>query len=201
MNPWIVVLAIGDLLLVVAVAVIGAALVEVFRQLREFRTTLALDDLPLPLDLRGAKILSTDFGLASAMVSLPEAVIVVLSTKCATCLAIAQSFAGGAPNSVWFVLQTTEDDAASMRAVLNSCRERLVVDRDGRMCERVGLQVTPSVLTVRWGEVVRAQAVSSVRQVFSLVPVVSPIGARTVSDGEDAVTESGSRGFVELRDD
>jgi hypothetical protein len=184
MSTWIV-LAVAGSILALIVAMIGAALVEAFRQLTEIRTTLNLDDLPLPLDLRGEKMRAADFGLPGTIDAIPEAVIVVLSTKCATCIAIAQSFGGGAPSSVWFVLQTAQDDAANMKAVLSSCRERLVVDVNGLLCDRVGLQVTPSVLTVRWGEVVRAQAVSSVRQVFSLVPAVSPIGNRASSDLTD----------------
>jgi hypothetical protein len=174
---WVTLVAIGGSLLALVLASVCAAPVEVFRQLKELRVALDLDDLPLPLDLRGTEIRAADLGLHDGIASLPEAIIVVLSTKCATCLAIVQSFAGGAPSSVWFVLQTAEGEPASIGSVLSSSRERLLVDVGGRLCERVGIQVTPSVLTVRWGEVVRAQAVSSVRQVLSLVPVVSPIGS------------------------
>jgi hypothetical protein len=176
MSVWIVLLLIGGTALAVVVALACAALVEVFRQLKELRTALDLDDVPLPLDLRGTTIRATDLGLDGALSSLPETIVVVLSTKCATCLAIAHSFAGGSPGSVWFILQTAEDEPMNLGSILSSSRERLLLDPGGRMCERVGIQVTPSLLTVRFGEVVRAQAVSSVRQVLALVPVVSPIG-------------------------
>jgi hypothetical protein len=182
MTVWAIALTVAGVVLSAVVVVTAAAMVEVFRQLKEMRTMLALDDLPVPLDLREAKIQPADLGLQALSPSVPQAIIVVLSAKCSTCVAIAQSFAGGAPSSVWFVIQAVGGSAEDMITVLSSSRDRLVVDPDGRLCERIGLQVSPSVLTVRWGEVVRAEAVSSVRQVLSLVPVVTPIGSQVAAD-------------------
>lgn len=56
--------------------------------------------------------------------------------------------------------------------VLADSAERVVVDADDEIAHRVGLNVTPTVLAVSYGEVARAHAVSSVRQVLSMIPLV-----------------------------
>jgi hypothetical protein len=170
-----VLLAVAGVGFTLVLAIVCGALVEVFRQLADIRQAFDLDDEPLPLDLGRNGLRAAELGLPARIEGLPEAIVVFLSTKCAACASIAHLFSGGSPESVWFVVQA-EHDAASLIETLERAGERLVVDIDGRMTAELGLEVTPSVLTVRYGEVVRAQAVSSPRQVLGLVPVVAPVG-------------------------
>jgi len=172
-----------EIIIAVVLTMMGAvlllvcgALVEVFRQLSDIRERLDLDDRPLPLTLSSADMTAADLALPAAVERLAEAIVVVLSRKCATCLAIAQSFAAGAPETAWFLLQVPTDDLEGSADMLSGCRDRVVVDVDSQISKVAGINVVPSVLTLRWGRVDRAQAVSSVRQVMSLIPTVRPLG-------------------------
>jgi hypothetical protein len=178
MNLGLVFVAVVLAVIAAVVLVICGALVEVFRQISDIRTTLDLDDVPLPLALGNLSISAADLAMPDAVAKLPEAIVVVLSRKCATCISIAQSFAAGAPETVWFVLQTAADEVGTAGDMLDGCRDRVVIDIDSKISEKAGVNVAPSVLSLRWGQVERAQAVSSVRQVMSLVPTVRPIGSK-----------------------
>jgi hypothetical protein len=173
----IVLLSIAGGVLAVAVTLCCGALTEVFRQLADIRAVLDLDDKPVSLDLGREPLRASELGLPESIATMPEAIVVMLSSKCATCLTIAHAFHGGAPDSVWFLLDAEDHESSPLRINLADSAGRIVSDREGRIAGRLGLEVTPSVLTIRYGDVVRAQAVSSARQVLSLVPVVAPIGS------------------------
>lgn len=171
----------GGIGLAVLVALCAAALVEVFRQLAEIRHSLNLEDLPIPIALKGGKVGVSEIGLPHAIADAPAAIIVFLSPKCASCLAIAEAFRGGAPGSVWFVLPTPPVPEQMVDALAASA-ERIVLDEADAIADAVDLRVTPAVLTASYGEISRAQAVSSPRQVMSLIPTVFP------SDGGPATS-------------
>jgi hypothetical protein len=182
----ITLVAVGVGLLAVVLAVVCAALVEVFRQLAEIRASLNLDDRALPLGLLNMDVSVTEIGLPEELATAPEVIVVFLSTKCATCLSIAEAFRGGAPSSVWFALQSDEAGLTKLTAPLERSSDRIVADVGGKIASRIGLDVTPSVLTVQYGQIVRAQAVSSVRQVLAAVPVVAAIGPSEGANGKVA---------------
>lgn len=167
-------LATGTVLLAATAAVMASALVEVYRQLAEIRVALRLDDLPMPLALGRGELTASAIGLPHELAIAPEAIAVFLTTTCATCLMVAEMFRGGSPGTVWFVVPQSDSDLAT---ALEASSDRIVLDPDGAIAERAGLNVAPSVLTIRYGDVVRAQAVSSPRQVMSLVPAVTPRGS------------------------
>jgi hypothetical protein len=155
-------------------AVVCGALVEVFRQLADVRTVLRLDDRPLPLQLERPDEDVTALGFPDELALLPEAILVFLSARCASCFSIAHSFKGGAPDSVWFVLEADGSDVEKIREPLKQSAERIVVDRDGGLAHAVGVEITPAVVSLEYGRVSSARAVSSFRQVTSLVPAVTP---------------------------
>jgi hypothetical protein len=163
----------GGVVLAVLVALCCAALVEVFRQLAEIRRSLNLEDLPIPIALKTGGLRVTDIGLPPELAEAPAAIVVFLSPKCASCLAIAEAFRGGAPASVWFVLPTPPYPDQLVEA-LSQSGERVILDESDRIVDAIDLRVTPAVLTMSFGEIRRSQAVSSPRQVMSLIPTVFP---------------------------
>jgi hypothetical protein len=161
----------SEVLLAFVLAICCGALVEVFRNLRDIRTVLNLEDEPTPMELATRELELGDLGFAPALESEPEAIVVFLSSKCGTCRTIAEAFRGGAPETVWFVLSGTPEPTPLLETLAHSL-ERVIVDIDDEVANRIGVHVTPSVLTLSYGRVTRAQAVSSARQVLRMIPIV-----------------------------
>lgn len=182
---WII--ALGGVALTLVVAVCAAALVEVFRQLAELRTVLNLQDQPTPIGLKAGEIHTDEIGLPAEIAQEPEAIVIFLSPKCATCLTIAEAFRGGSPATVWFVLPGSPVPAMLVEALVDSAG-RVIVDEDEAIADRIHLHITPSVLTTSFGAVMRAHAVSSARQVLGLIPTsVSRQVLRTGLDSTDSL--------------
>jgi hypothetical protein len=191
---WVVA---GGVVLTLVVALMCSALVEVYRQLADIRASLHLEDLPRPLGFRPGELRASDIGLPATLAAEPEAIAIFMTTTCSTCLLVAEMFRGGAPATVWFVLPNGESE---LTTTLAASSERFVIDEDGAIAERAGLNVAPSVLTLRYGEVVRAHAVSTPRQVLSLVPAVMPRGAaRPAPDEADEAEPLIRPGKVPIR--
>lgn len=171
-------LALGGAFVVAVLTLCCAALVEVFRQLGEMRSVLNLGDQAPPLNIRSRELSSSDLGLPTAVMREPEVIAIFLSAKCATCIAIAEAFRGGAPGTVWFVLSGDGSRASALWEYLKASEGRVLVDANERIARAIDLNVTPAVFTIRWGEVIKAHAVSSPRQVLNLVPTVAPRGVR-----------------------
>jgi hypothetical protein len=168
------VLAVGAVALGFVVAISSAALVEAFRQLAELRDTLKIHDEPIPLRLKAGELRIDEIGLPPELGAEPKAIAIFLSTKCATCLTIAEAFRGGSPGTVWFVLPTPPTPT-ELLGTLSQSAERVIVDENSDIADSLGLNVTPSVITTSYGEITRAQAVSTPRQVLALIPTVFPL--------------------------
>jgi hypothetical protein len=170
-------LFLGGVAVTFVVAVCAAALIEVFRQLAELRIALNLQDEAIPLSLRAGELSTNEIGLPTALAAEPRTIVVFLSQKCATCLTIAEAFRGGSPVTVWFVLPSPPAPTGLLETLVHS-NERVVVDENDEIADKLGLHVTPCVLTTSYGEITRAQAVSSPRQVLGLIPTVLPRGPK-----------------------
>lgn len=170
-------LVLGTVLLALVVTLCCGALLEVFRQLAELRKVLSLDDQPRPLNLVRPEISLVELGVPSSIGVKAEEIVVFLSGTCATCLAIAEAFRGGAPESVWFVVAANEKHKVVVP--LRSSSERLIIDPEGEIAARLGLEIVPTVLTLRFGAAVRAYAVATPRQVMSLIPTTPVVGRDT----------------------
>jgi hypothetical protein len=168
---WIVAIAGAALALIVLAC--AAALVEVFRQLSEIRGAINLMDEPIPLNLKSGELRTDDIGLPGELAVEPQAIVIFLSLKCSTCLTVAEAFHGGSPATVWFVIQSSPRSSMLSQMLADSA-ERVIFDEDDQIAMRLGLNVTPSVLTTSFGEIMRAQGVSSARQVLNMVPTLLP---------------------------
>lgn len=166
---WIV--AIVGAVALLGLAVCCAALVEVFRNIAELRVALNLQDKPTAIKLDAIGARCDEVGLPESIAAEPSSIVVFLSPKCGTCLTIADAFRGGSPETVWFVLSGTP--SSEIRAALVASAPRVVLDDDDAIANRLGLHVTPSVLTMTFGEISRAQAVASARQVLGMIPVTT----------------------------
>jgi hypothetical protein len=188
----LVLIAIAGTGLTLLVLICCGALIEVFQQLEQVRTTIKLDDKPIPLELRSGGTSVTDLGLPSALVDIPEMILIFLSSKCVTCKSIAHAFRGGAPERVWFILETDEDGRKELSDVLSATESRIVWDKSGEIATVAGIDITPSVLTLSYGTIVRAYAVSSAHQVFALIPTVLPAAILQANGREPAMATSTS---------
>jgi hypothetical protein len=181
-------LTLGTVALAAVVIVCCGALVEVFRQLSLLREAVNLEDSPQPLNFKARELSAVAAGFPNEVVREPEAIAVFLSAKCGTCLAIAEAFRGGAPETVWFVLPDPATPFADgLAEALVAAQDRIIYDSNNTIADRLGLQVTPAVLTIQFGEIVRAHTASSARQVMSLLPTVAPRGLAIRRGGRDGV--------------
>jgi hypothetical protein len=162
-------LLISVAVLAVIVVVLAAAVHEILNQLREVRGAMAIEDKPIAMDV-GSSFLAREIGLRDC--DARDCIAVVLSPHCGTCAAIARSFRGGAPESVWFVVIAADGGGASGALVddLSAVGDRLIIDRDERILRKLGVEVTPLVLQFMGGSLGAAHAVSSPRQVLGLIP-------------------------------
>lgn len=181
-------LAVAEIVVALLVVIACSGLVEAYRQLADIRAALHLEDLPRPLALRPGELRASDLGLPVDVEVEPEAIAIFLTTTCSTCLAVAEAFRGGAPSTVWFVIP---NGATGLAATLAAADSRVVFD-DGSIADRAGLNLAPSVLTIRFGDVVRAHGVSSARQALSLVPAVTPRGTERLSTFQQAAPSRGA---------
>lgn len=165
------VLTLGFILCAVVVAISAAALVEVFRQLADIRTALDLQDEPMPLGVKSGELRTDDVGLPREIAIEPQALVVFLSGKCLTCLAVAESFRGGSSETVWFVL-TGVPVPASLIEMLSESAERVIIDENDAIAARIGMHVTPAAFITTYGEITRAFAVTTPRQVQRMIPAV-----------------------------
>jgi len=153
------------------------ALVEMFRQIQQIRTHLDMVDRPLPLDLGAQQGISPSaLGLPSSLDNEQTAMVLFLSNTCATCRSIAAALRGAVPQTLWVVVEPVfSDDADLFIEEFSLQGERVLVDRDGSIAGRLGLDITPSAIFVQDGRIERAQTVPSIRQLFSVLPVVRPL--------------------------
>jgi hypothetical protein len=186
----LVLIAIAGTGLTLLVLTCCGALVEVFQQLEQVRTTIKLDDKPIPLELRSGGTSVTDLGLPPVLAEIPEMILIFLSSKCVTCKSIAHAFRGGAPERVWFILETDADGRKELSAALSTTESRIVWDKTGQIAKVAGIDITPSVVTLSYGAIVRAYAVSSAHQVFALIPTVLPAAILQGNGDEPAMATS-----------
>lgn len=170
--------------LALLILVIGAALVEVFRQLDDVRSALNMRDEPIALNLKSRGKNAAELLLPREVEDIPSAIVILLSAKCATCLAVAEAFRGGSPETVWFIVPT--DAPSHLLNALAQSAPRVIPDHQEKIAAALGLAVTPSVVTFAYGVVEKAQAVSTARQVMGLIPTTIPNLSRGLIEGSPA---------------
>lgn len=149
-----------------------AALVEVFSQLRDLREVTELDDRASPLTLaEDAERDASALGLPEGLVEAPRAAVILLSSSCAVCGAIAKEIGSSVVPTVWYA--TADDDPRSrVTAALVHQEDRLLPDMGERLRMEMGIDIVPSMLLFEAGTLRHAYAVGSVRQARAVIPAV-----------------------------
>lgn len=163
-------------LLAAAVFVLLGALVEMYGQLDQVRRHLDMFDSPTPLDLGPSQDRQPSaVGLPAQLDQADHEVVVFLSNKCQTCFQIAERLRGGVlPPSTWLVVVPVSGTASEFVEQFGLTGDRIVLDQDERIVNSLGLEVTPSALTIENGRITRAQTIPTARQLYAVVPSSSP---------------------------
>lgn len=180
------------IVLATVVFVMCGVVTELFRDVRQLREAMGILDRPLDIDI-GALVGTrpSSHGLPAALDSTPTALVVFLSDRCGTCRSIAAGLGGKLPPLVWVVLEARTPESAAKFVEAYTMGEllregRLVVDVDGGVAARVGLDITPAGFRVEDGRLARATTVPSRRYLLSILP--TPLQLRPVptapADGE-----------------
>lgn len=165
------VLLIAVCLLVAFAFVLLGAQIELFEQVKGIRRFLDLEDrvTDLELELIGAK--PSQVGLPAELDHVDSGVVLLLSNKCATCQTLAATLRGGRiPAGIWLLVVPVTGDGSDFIDAYELHGERVLIDRDELIVNRLGLDVTPAAVFVENGRLAKAQTVPSVRHLRTLPP-------------------------------
>lgn len=164
-------IAVGILALLVAV--LFGALAEMFRDVRQMRDAIGILDRPLPIDIGSARGAAPQrYGLPAALDAESSALVLFLSDRCGTCRQLVSALVRPIPDGLWLVLEIGNATAAAAfveRFGLQE-QERVVIDSDGTIAERLGVQTTPVAFRVEHGRFTQAMTVPSSRYLVSILP-------------------------------
>jgi hypothetical protein len=167
-------IAVGVLALLLAI--LFAALVEMFRDIRQMRDALGILDRPLPVDIGSvAGTRPGSYGLPRALDSAGSAIVLFLSDRCATCHSLAAGLARPLPAGLWLVLAAKDPAAAGSfldRFGLDggAAQERITVDVEEEIARRIGLHTTPVGFRVENGVLTSATTIPSSRYLAAILP-------------------------------
>lgn len=167
-------IAVGVLALLVAV--LFAALVELFRDVRQLRDAAGILDRPLPVEVDSiAGTRPGLYGLPRALDGASSAIVLFLSDRCATCRVLAAGLGNPLPSGLWVVLEARTPESATefleRYGLIGSAREgRLIVDVAGEIAHRIGLNTTPVAFRIEDGAVTSATTAPSSRYLHSILP-------------------------------
>jgi len=174
MTTLIVVNVVALWLLVVA---LGLVLLEVVRQLSQIRRQLELDDRPVPISLgqlAGRPLPQPARAIWSENGALPDGVLVLLSTDCATCRLVAAGLRDVVnqfeQHKIVAVLQArNHDEAVEMLAQAGLTQGEIVVDLESEYAAALGIELRPAAVVVRDGIVSEGAVVRNPRQLHQLL--------------------------------
>lgn len=161
--------------LALLVALLFAALVEMFRDIRQMRDAVGILDRPLPVELGAVDgTPPSAYGLPRGLDHAASAIVLFLSERCGTCHMLASALPRALPPELWVVVEgrTVESTAAFLdRYALSAGGEgQVIADPEGEIAGRIGLQTTPLGFRVEGGVFIHATSVPSSRYLNSIMP-------------------------------
>jgi hypothetical protein len=161
--------------LALLVAFLFAALVEMFRDVRQMRDAVGILDRPLPVELGDvAGTTPSAYGLPRALDNAASAIVLFLSERCGTCHTLASALPRSLPPELWVVVEgrTVESTSSFLEryALSASSDGQVVADPEGEIARRIGLQTTPLGFRVDGGVFTYATSVPSSRYLNSIMP-------------------------------
>jgi hypothetical protein len=170
--------------LALLVTVLFGALVEMYRDVRQMRDAIGILDRPLAVDIgRVAGSHPSEHGLPRALDSAASALVLFLSEQCNTCRSIAAALERPLPQGLWIVVEarsasTAEAFVDAYRLDGSAMDGRVLVDVEGAIAARIGLDTSPVGFRVEHGRLTTATTVPSSRYLTSILP--EPIRLRSV---------------------
>lgn len=167
-------IAVGVLALLVAVLL--AAMVELFRDLRQMRDAIGILDRPMPVNVNAVVgMRPSAHGLPRALDAEGSALVLFLSDRCGTCRQLAHGLARPLPDGVWIVLEARNEASAAdfvqRYGLVDSARDgRISLDPTGEIARRIGVDTTPVGLRIEDGAIAYATTVPSVRYLNTILP-------------------------------
>lgn len=185
-------IALTALVLVVAVLVLVClfALMDQYRSLEEVRDHLGTGDAPRPLTHPVGAIVASEIGLPASLDGAEHAVVLFLSTTCATCSTVARSLRGSLPDDLHVVVRTpTTGVGAEWCDDVGLRPGTVTLATDDRIADAFGLRVTPAGFVLSHDRIAAAQTVPSPRQLEALLDqraqlAVGPPPAPTAPDAD-----------------
>lgn len=166
------------------------ALMDQHRTLSELRDHLGAGDNPRPLTHPVGPIVASEIGLPAELDGADHAVVLFLSTTCATCATVARSLRGVVPEDLHVVVRTPSPGAGAAWCEEVGLRPALVtLATDDRIADAFGLRVTPAGFVLTHDRIATAQTVPTPRQLEALLDqrallAVGPPTAPTAPDSE-----------------
>lgn len=167
-------IAVGILALLVAV--LFAALVELYRDVRQLRDVAGILDRPLTVEIGAvAGTPPSRHGLPAVLDGAASALVVFLSERCATCRALAASFDGSLPAGLWLVVDAADPLSAARFLEMHRLGAqvpggRVIVDVSSAIARSIGLDTTPVGFRVDAGRITGATTIPSARYLSSVLP-------------------------------
>lgn len=168
---------IGLIVCLVGTTIVLFAVSELSLNLQQIRELTGFSDNIVPIDLKNARGQAPSrFGLPADLDDVPAAAILVLSMKCGTCQSLAQSLARkGLQRGLRVLLECNDQAGGAAWLISNGLQcdnETVLLDCDGLICARLGLEISPVAITIMNGVVDRARSVPSTKYLNDLVPDV-----------------------------
>lgn len=169
------------------VVIQGLAFLEVLRQVSQLRRQVAPQKgalvmqgavqagAPLPT-LTGYSAKNQQPGRWSDYLKKPFGLVVLLSTHCITCRAIAADLTGFATDlpddaTVVAIVEGKAEEAELFISKAQMDRRMVIIDEEGATAQAFGVSWNPAVITVHKGKLGEAAIVNDIHQLSSLVPV------------------------------
>lgn len=169
------------LLLVLVVLVSLFALMDQHRVLLEIQEHLGTGDAPRPLTHPIGPVVASDAGLPAHLDGAERAVVVFLSTTCATCATVGRGLRGPlAPELHVVVRAPSAAEGARWYEEVGLHAGSVTVSTDDRVADAFGLRVTPAAFVLRHDHIVVAQTVPTVRQLTALLDQVAALAGEPV---------------------
>ena len=167
-------IAVGILSLLVLA--LFAALIEMFRDVRQMRDAVGILDRPLGVDIGAAAgTVPSRHGLPRQLDEAGSGLVLFLSVKCATCRILATTLGAALPAGLWIVVEAATHEAAAEFVEMYGMAprladERVIVDSAGAIARRLGLNTTPVAYRIENGVLKDAGTVPSIRYLASIIP-------------------------------
>lgn len=181
----LIAVGLGIVLLVQAICVL--ALIDQYKGILQIRHRLDLKDTAIDLDIAETGVLASETGLPSPFSTEEGVVAVLFSTKCASCFSVAEGFKGRVPAGAFAIIAGSEVQCREFQDRVGLTGDRVLMDVDGRIADKLRVRTFPSALLFSRGELTAAKSVPSYRELRHVIDDwrSRPLLAKNEGNGSD----------------